>query len=77
MKNLGLRMPHLLLLLIPLIIFSAASSAQSQKEMKAIFKEAESHYVYEEYELANPLYLLLEDARNMNISYKIGTCYLG
>lgn len=77
MKNLGVRIPRLLLLFIPLIIFSASSSAQSQKEMKAIFAEAESHYVYEEYELANPLYLLLEDARNMNISYKIGTCYLG
>ena len=34
------------------------------------------HYLFEEYELANPLYLLLDSPDNYNIQYKIGTCYL-
>ena len=44
--------------------------------MKKIFAEAESCYLFEEYELANPLYLLLDSPDNFNIQYKIGTCYL-
>lgn len=77
MKNPGVKIPRFLLLSILLIFYSASSYTQSRKEMQAIFTRAESHYVYEEYELANPLYLILEDPENMNISYKIGTCYLG
>ncbi len=59
-----------------LVIFTVSVSAQSSDEMKKIFKEAESHYLYEEYELANPLYLLLDSPDNFNIKYKIGACYL-
>ena len=44
--------------------------------MKKIFTQAESYYLYEEYELANQLYILLETPDNLNIKYKIGTCYL-
>ncbi|HNW57335.1 MAG TPA: hypothetical protein PKM69_06145 [Bacteroidales bacterium] len=44
--------------------------------MKKIFTQAESYYIFEEYELANQLYLLIETPDNMNIKYKIGTCYL-
>lgn len=62
--------------LLTLVIFSLAASAQSSKEMKEIFAMAESYYLYEEYELANQLYILLENPENLNISYKIGTCYL-
>jgi hypothetical protein len=62
--------------LTALIIISAAATAQSPAEMKKIFAQAESNFLYEEYELANQLYLLLETADNMNIKYKIGTCYL-
>ncbi|MCK7535858.1 MAG: hypothetical protein MZV63_35175 [Marinilabiliales bacterium] len=60
-----------LLLLVPL-------SAQKKSEIKEIWLEAESHYLYGEYELANPLYLILNDLRpdNANIKYKIGNCYL-
>ena len=37
----------------------------------------QSHIIsYEEYELANQLYLLLDTADNLNIKYKIGNCYL-
>ena len=45
-------------------------------ENKNIFKQAESYFLYEEYELANQLYLLLETPDNLYIKYKIGTCYL-
>ncbi len=76
MKNFRARRLFLLLQLLPLMIFSFTASAQSQKEMKEIFAQAESHYVYEEYDLANQLYLLLDNPENLNISYKIGTCYL-
>lgn len=60
-----------LLALVPL-------SAQKKSEIKAIWLEAESHYLYGEYELANPLYLILNELvpDNANIKYKIGNCYL-
>ncbi|NSW95439.1 MAG: PD40 domain-containing protein, partial [Bacteroidales bacterium] len=61
----------LFLLMTPLAVFS-----QSNAEKRKIFTQAETYFLYEEYELANPLYLLLETADNMNIKYKIGTCYL-
>ncbi len=62
--------------LLTLIFFSAAASAQSSKELKNIFAQAESYFLYEEYELANPLYILLDTPDNFNIKYKIGTCYI-
>ncbi|MCX6255896.1 MAG: hypothetical protein NTV31_15690 [Bacteroidia bacterium] len=62
--------------LLTLVIFPVAASAQSSDEMKKIFAQAESYYLYEEYELANQLYILLETPDNLNIKYKIGTCYL-
>jgi hypothetical protein len=66
---------HSLQLLI-LAILPVTAAAQTSDEMKKIFEQAESYYLYEEYELANPLYLLLESPDNLNIKYKIGTCYL-
>jgi len=62
--------------LLTLVIFSLAATAQSTKDMKEIFAQAESYYLYEEYELANQLYILLENPENLNVIYKIGTCYL-
>jgi WD40-like Beta Propeller Repeat len=62
--------------LIIIVVFPVAASAQSSSEMKKIFAKAESYYLYEEYELANQLYLLLDTPDNLNIKYKIGTCYL-
>src|SRR5674476_493264 len=62
--------------LLTLVILPVAASAQSSDEMKKIFAQAESYYLYEEYELANQLYILLETPDNLNIKYKIGTCYL-
>ncbi len=62
--------------LLIIMISCIAASAQSKKEMKEIFAQSESYYLFGEYELANQLYLLLESPENMNIAYKIGTCYL-
>ena len=62
--------------LITMVVFPVALSAQSSGEMKKIFAKAESYYLFEEYELANQLYLLLDTTANFNIKYKIGNCYL-
>lgn len=52
--------------------------AQVNNELKELFVEAESHYLFGEYKLANPLYLMLNDylPENANIKYKIGNCYI-
>ncbi|HOS71600.1 MAG TPA: hypothetical protein PLZ75_04030, partial [Bacteroidales bacterium] len=62
--------------LLALIFVPAIVSSQSAKEIREIYKQAEAHYLYEEYDLANQLYILLDDPENMNLKYKIGTCYL-
>jgi tetratricopeptide (TPR) repeat protein len=64
--------------LLTLIIISGVASSQSSKEAKDLFAQAESHYLYGEYELANPLYLTIASfvPDNFNIIYKIGNCYL-
>lgn len=65
------------LLVLILLLSALALSGQDTKELREIFTKAEDHYLFEEYELANPLYLILNDlAPNANISYKIGNCYL-
>jgi hypothetical protein len=64
------------LVLLALVISPVFARSQSTDEMKNIFAKAESYYLYEEYELANQLYLLIETPDNMNIKYKIGVCYL-
>lgn len=64
-----------LLPLLVVAIFPSSVAGQSSTEMKRIFEKAESYYLYEDYELANQLYLLL-DTSNLNIKYKIGNCYL-
>ena len=55
---------------------SPVAIAQSNIKKRKIFEEAESYRLFNEYELAKPLYLRLEEADNYNIKYKIGTCYL-
>lgn len=59
-----------------LMVLTSTVSAQSAKELREIFAQAESYYLYEEYELANQLYIIMENPENLNLSYKIGTCYL-
>ena len=70
-----------LILYVMLFLFlpMAGMNAFGQKEMlREIFTEAESHFLFGEYTLANPLYLMLDDNldNNANIKYKIGICYL-
>lgn len=65
----------LLQLIFP-VFFSFVATAQTKTEQRKIFAEAESRYLFDESELANPLYLLLETEDNFNIKYKIGACYL-
>lgn len=65
-----------LLQLITLVIIPPLAKGQSAEEMKKIFAQAESYYLYGEYELANQLYILLDTPDNQNIKYKIGVCYL-
>jgi hypothetical protein len=66
------------LLLLTLVIFPAVASAQSSKEVKSLFAQAEAYSLYGEFELANPLYLTIAsfEPDNSNILWKIGECYL-
>jgi tetratricopeptide (TPR) repeat protein len=63
---------------LTLLLVLAPLSAQKKSEIKEIWLEAESHYLFGEFELANPLYLILNEINpgNANIKYKIGNCYL-
>jgi hypothetical protein len=76
MVKLRVQILSIFLQLLTLAVFPVALSAQSQTEMKKIFAKAESYYLFEEYDLANQLYLLLDTTDNLNIKYKIGNCYL-
>jgi len=64
-----------ILILALLSVFTGLTSQASEKKKK-IFAQAESHFLFGDYELANPLYLLLDTRDNLNIKYKIGVCYL-
>jgi len=76
MRNFNDKLLLFLRQLLILLFIPSAASSQSTDEMKKIFTQAESYFLYEEYELANQLYILLETPDNLNIKYKIGTCYL-
>lgn len=76
MAKFRVKIISVVLQLLTLVFFPVAVSAQSSGEMKKIFAKAESYYLFEEYELANQLYLLLDTTDNLNIKYKIGNCYL-
>ena len=60
------------------IFLSAAATAQKKSELRNLFTQAESHFLYGEYEMANPIYLTLGafEPDNYNVLYKIGECYL-
>ncbi len=64
--------------IVLLSLGSSICSGQKASQQRAFFTEAESHYLFGEYELANPLYLILNEiiTDNFNIKYKIGDCYL-
>ena len=64
--------------LFSLILFSATASAQTSQEVKSLFTQAQSYYLFGDYELANTIYLTLAayEPDNFNILFKIGDCYL-
>ena len=72
-------MKKILYLFVIFIWFSmSVSLAQSKTELKEFFIEAESHFLYGEYEKANEIFMVLNQMmpENANIQYKIGNCYL-
>ena len=82
-KYIGIALSLLVLFISPFTTYAQSSEkgnifakVQSFFEQRNIFTKAESNFLYEEYELANQFYLLLETPENMNIKYKIGVCYL-
>lgn len=60
------------------IILFTSTYAQDEFDFKQWFVEAESYFLFEEYEDALPLYqrLLREEPDNYNVYFKIGICYL-
>ena len=66
----------ILLQLVFMPMLSYTVMAQSASRSRKTFKEAESHFLFGEYELALPLYQKIEKPDNYNIKYKIGVCYL-
>jgi hypothetical protein len=64
-------------LLLYLISFYTLYS-QGEPDYREMFLEAESYFLFEEYNEALPLYLRLNEKfpENDNINYKIGVCYL-
>jgi len=62
--------------LVIMTFLSDAAPAQTKSGLRKIFREAESHFLFGEYELALPLYQKLENPGNFNVRYKIGVCYL-
>ncbi len=66
-----------LIILLSLVI-SSAILAQDEKLIKKLFKEAESHLLYEEFSLALPIYLEIIDKGwdNANIQFSVGMCYI-
>ncbi len=69
-------MKQSVLFLLTLFIISV-TYGQDEKEIKTLFKEAESHLLYEEYELALPIYLEIINKGwdNANIEFNVGLCY--
>lgn len=64
-----------IILIATLVVYCLPSFAQ---DFKKKFVDAEYHFMYEDYDLALPLYLELyqRDTTNANIAYRIGICYI-
>ncbi|MBN2613028.1 MAG: PD40 domain-containing protein [Bacteroidales bacterium] len=68
----------LLIILVFSNIICVTAYPQTQSELKEMFLEAESYFLFEEYADALPLYqkILHAEPENDHIRYKIGICYL-
>ncbi|MBI9065976.1 MAG: PD40 domain-containing protein [Salinivirgaceae bacterium] len=71
-------MKHRLIILATIVLFVSQLHGQDPKEIKILFKEAESYLLYEVYDLALPIYLEMIDKGwdNANINFNVGMCYL-
>lgn len=71
---------HIFFLISLFFLLSVADDSISQVTVntKDWFIEAESYFLFEEYDEALPLYqrILRADPDNLNVKYKIGICYL-
>jgi outer membrane protein OmpA-like peptidoglycan-associated protein/tetratricopeptide (TPR) repeat protein len=66
------------LILGSFLLSVATVKSQDIKKIKQLYKEAETHLLYEEYEEALPLYneMVSEGWENSNVYLSIGMCYL-
>ncbi len=66
--------------ILPLLLFLVANPlfAQTKAETKEMFLEAESYFLFEEYNEALPIYLQLLklEPENTKLNYRTGICYL-
>jgi hypothetical protein len=70
-EKIGFKVILICFALIPSIAYS-----QYTRDQKKAFAEAETYFLYEDYDLALKQYLTLDASDNFNIKYKIGACYL-
>ena len=77
MRNTKFFLPQITILLL-VILLTSETNGQKSPDLKEMFLEAESYFLFEEYKDALPLYqiLLEKDPDNDNLNYKIGICYL-
>lgn len=68
----------LLVIAVFMVLFISNSQAQNQPEIKELFLEAESYFLFEEYKEALALFqrVLKVEPQNYNVHYRIGRCYL-
>lgn len=71
-------MKRILFFSITFIFFQSLILSAQPPELKETFLEAESYFLFEEYNEALPLYLRIHraDPGNNNINFKIGVCFL-
>lgn len=65
-------------LIVILVLICLKSIAQEKTDLKKLFIEAESYFLFEEYSDALPLYqkIVRVELENYNVQFKIGVCYL-
>ncbi len=65
-------------LLLSAFLFVSITQGQDEKKIKQLYKIADSHFLYEEFDLALPVYLQIvgKGWENANINNSIGMCYL-
>jgi len=64
--------------LLSAFLLVSITQGQDEKKIKQLYKDADTHFLYEEFDLALPFYLKLigEGWENANIYNSLGMCYL-